>query len=348
VIELDADGIVVRRSQALARRLEAPLGYGIGLHWRMLLGAAGGSGEPGPIERCLESGREESGEAIFEHLPGAWLVTASPHPTRPVGGSGAVVVFHDVTESRRHQDQIFEAARLAEIGQLAGGIAHEINTPLASIALRAESLLKLCADPELAKLPAFERFPRYLDTIDKEIFRCKRIITSLLEFARSGRHATGPTDINELIEGALDLVGHAIRRARISVEKRSEPRLPRVLADASQLRQVALALLTNAVEAVGDDGRIRVATASRPDGRVSLEVTDHGAGIPPEDRALVFQPFYTTKRTAPATGLGLAVCRRIVAAHGGQIEVEDVPGGGTLFRVLLPIHDTGPTAGAGA
>jgi signal transduction histidine kinase len=341
ILQLDPDGVVLRRSGALADLLQQS---GIGVHWRALLGPRRDPGA-NAIERCLQQGSQQLSEETFAHLPGIWLVAASPYQT-PQGRSGAVVVLHDVTEWRRQQEQVFEAARLAEIGQLAGGIAHEINTPLASIALRAESLLKLSADPELRALPRFERFPRYLATIDQEIFRCKRIITSLLDFARSGRHAVEPTDLNALIQGALDLVGHAIRRARVSVELQLAARLPPIQADASQLRQVALALLTNALEAAGDDGVIRVATGADGAERVSLEVTDRGSGIPREERERIFQPFYSTKGPTGAAGLGLAVCRQIVAAHGGQIEVEDPPGGGTLFRVRLPLRGAEPGAGA--
>jgi signal transduction histidine kinase len=278
------------------------------------------------------------GEHAYAHLHGVWRVAASPVRSESSDGAGVVAVFHDVTAAHRQREQVFEAARLAEIGQLAGGIAHEINTPLASIALRAESLLARCADPELKRAAAFERFPRYLETIDREIFRCKRIIASLLEFARSGHAQVEFTDLNALLVAAIDLVGHSARRKGSAVETRFDPELPRVEADPGQLRQVALALLVNAVDASEEGGAVVVTTGTAPGDEVFLEVADQGRGVAEEDRERIFAPFYTTKRSSRGTGLGLAVCRQVLAAHGGRIAVDETTAGGARFRVFLPLR----------
>jgi signal transduction histidine kinase len=344
VLVLDGSGVALLLSRALTRLLDRPCDDGRGVYWRTLMGPEGPP-DSCPIARCLASGGDHKGEQTFAQLEGQWQVAASSYRSAEGVRLGVVVALHDVTASRRQREQVLEAARLAEIGQLAGGVAHEINTPLASIALRAENLLGRCADPELRRVPAFERFPRYLETIDREIFRCKRIVASLLEFARSGQAEVQPTDLNGLLNTAVDLVGHAARRKGAAFELRLAPRLPLVEADPGQLRQVALSLLVNAVDASGEGDAILVTTGETAQGEVFLEVSDEGAGVPGGDRERIFAPFYTTKRPAQSTGLGLAVCRQIVAAHGGRIEVGETPAAGARFRVSLPA--TRPGSGGG-
>lgn len=335
VLVLDSTGIALRLSDRLRRLLDRPHDEGVGVHWGSLL-APSGRPDTSPIARALASGSTHVGEQSFGRLAGVWQVAASPYPDSDGRRAGVVAALHDVTAVRRQQQQVLEAARLAEIGHLAGGIAHELNTPLASIALRAEGLLRRCDDEELRKVPAFERFPRYLESIDHDTFRCKRITASLLEFARSGQAEPRATDLNGLLTAAVELVEHAARRRGAAFELALHAPLPPVEADPAQLRQVALALLLNAVDASGEGNAIRVTTGTLPSDGVFLEVSDEGRGVPEGDRERIFAPFYTTKPAASATGLGLAVCRQVVTAHGGRIDVSDGPGGGARFRVSLP------------
>jgi signal transduction histidine kinase len=247
-----------------------------------------------------------------------------------------VVVLKDVSERREHQERMQRSNRLSDIGQLAAGIAHEINTPLASIALRAESLMKAGEDPQLLAIDSFKNFPRYLKTIDEEIFRCKKIIGALLEFSRTRRPEVRDTDLNQLAEKAADLVGHQIKLKQVRLAVALEADLPHVTADDAQLRQALLALLINALDATASGGQISLATARAPDDRVALTVSDTGVGIPQDQLGKIFTPFFTTKPVGQGTGLGLSACHGIVTSHGGEIRVESEVGVGTQVTLLLP------------
>jgi signal transduction histidine kinase len=249
-------------------------------------------------------------------------------------------LLKDMTGHKQEQERLQRGARLADIGQLAAGVAHEINTPLASIALRAESLLKAAEDPRLQAVDSFKNFPRYLKTIDEETFRCKRIIGALLEFSAQRKPETRQVDLNALASRAADLIGHQMKLKRVELSLRLEPALAELAADDGQLRQVLIALLMNALDASQPGGHVEVAT--RRSGRdVVLTVSDDGAGIPEEIRAQIFNPFFTTKAAGKGTGLGLAICHGIVASHGGRIEVESEAGRGTRVHVTLPARPSG-------
>jgi signal transduction histidine kinase len=302
---LEADGSIRRANLVLAQELGVPIqdlvGQGIGA----LLGPAQGDD---PLEASLRDGRARTAEVRYARLPGLRQVTTSP----------------------------LQASRLADVGQLAAGVAHEINTPLASIALRAEALLRKAENPPLADLPGFEVFPRYLKTIEEETFRCKKIISSLLQFSRSQRPEVRETDLNALCQDASDLVGHQARIKQVRMELRLQPDLPRVRADDGQLRQALLALIMNALDAVQVGGRITLETTRRAD-EVLLTVADDGAGIAVEHLDKIFSPFFSTKPIGQGTGLGLAVSHGLVAAHGGRIEVSSAVGAGTRMCIVLPL-----------
>ena len=257
---------------------------------------------------------------------------------------GVVVTLKDVGARRDQQERMLRASRLADIGQLAAGVAHEINTPLASIALRAESLLKLADDPRLAAVDAFKNFPRYLKTIDEEIFRCKRIIGSLLDFSRARKPEVRESDLNALAERAAELVGHQMKLKQVTLSVRLDPGLPRVPADEGQLRQALLALLMNALDATPSGGHVEIETRREGPDAVALAVADSGVGIPPENLDKIFSPFFTTKPLGQGTGLGLAICHGIVASHGGEIRVESEVDKGTRLSLVLPVSRPGRTA----
>lgn len=250
-------------------------------------------------------------------------------------GDEGLKMVRALLEGRRERESLQRAARLADIGRLAAGVAHEINTPLASIALRAESLLKAADDPRLQAVDSFKNFPRYLKTIDEEIFRCKRIIGALLDFSRARRPEVRDTDLNALAEKARDLVGHRMRQKQVELALALDPALPRVAADDGQIRQVLLALLINALDATGSGGTITLSTRTDGEGRVALTVADTGSGIAPENLEKLFTPFFTTKPVGQGTGLGLSTCHGIVAEHGGEIRVDSAPGSGTRMTVVL-------------
>jgi signal transduction histidine kinase len=296
-----------------------------------LLGAAGAEAEPEPVARSLADGQPRTAETTYANLKGPHLASLSPLK----GGSGFVLLIKDLTEQKEQQQRLYQAARLADVGHLAAGVAHEINTPLASIALRAESLLRAAEDPSLRELPAFKNFSRYLRTIEDEAFRCKR------KFSRRQEPEKKPVDLNTLVENATELVGHQARLGQVRLERRLEQSLPSVPADGGQLRQVLLALLMNALDATPAGGCITVLTARGSPGQVVLSVEDDGVGIPREILDKIWSPFFSTKPFGKSTGLGLAVCHGIVVAHGGSIEVDSEPGRGTRMHVRLPVAEQG-------
>jgi two-component system, NtrC family, sensor kinase len=337
---VDTAGMVRRANLSLARALARDIREVVGHSCASLLGPAA-AGAPDPIAASLEDALARTDETRYEALPSAQLVTVSPWHHEDGRLGGFVVQLKDLGPQKEQQQRLQQAARLADIGQLAAGVAHEINTPLASIALRAESLLRSAQDPALLSQEAFKKFPRYLKTIEEETFRCKKIIRALLEFSSARKRETRPTDLNALAERAADLVGHQMKLKRLGLSLRLDPSLEPISADDGQLRQVLLGLLMNAIDATGADGHIEVATARRGNGDLVLSVQDDGTGIAPDIRDKIFSPFFTTKPFGQGTGLGLAICHGIVTSHGGTIEVESEPGAGTRISVVLPTSTGG-------
>jgi signal transduction histidine kinase len=333
---LDAKGTIVRANLGLARTLNRPIRELIGTPYHELIGRPV-DGAHDPIAQSLADREARTEDVHFEKLPGVVQVTTSSLENSQELPAGLVVILKDVTELREQQERLLQASRLADIGQLAAGVAHEINTPVASIALRAESLLKNAEDPRLMAIDSFKNFPRYLKTMDAEIFRCKKIISALLEFSRSRKPEVRETDINLLAEKATDLVGHQMRLKQVGLDLALAPGLRHIQADDGQIRQVLIALLMNALDATSPGGHVRVETAPEGDTAVRLTVGDDGTGIPREYLDKIFSPFFTTKPVGQGTGLGLAICHGIITAHGGEIQVESETGKGTRMMLVLPI-----------
>ncbi len=244
-----------------------------------------------------------------------------------------------MTAQRRLEQQLIRTDKLASLGTLVAGIAHEINNPLGIIAGYSEALLDRAHEPTLSGVPGFEDFPEYLRTIHSEIFRCKGILKSLLEFARPSGGTFREIDINELIKEVLLLLQHRTARLQHTLSLTLNRDLPKISADAGSLRQLLMNLLLNAIYFTPEGGSISIATS--PDGVenagwVRLDVRDTGAGIPADLIGKVFDPFFTTKPVGEGTGLGLTICHRIVEEHGGTIDVESEPGKGTTFIIKLP------------
>jgi two-component system NtrC family sensor kinase len=341
IMVLDAEGNVLRVNAAMARALGRGIAEIQGQPYAALLGpAVRGTADrfprevSDPIAECRRDGAPCTAVMRHARLPGTYEVSASALGADRSGG--VVVVLKDVTGELDHQERLQRSGRLADIGQLAAGVAHEINTPLASIALRAESLLKSAEDPRLVAVDAFKNFPRYLRTIDEEVFRCKKIISALLDFSRPRRAEARDIDLNQIAEKAADLVGHQSKLKQVTLAIELEPALPHVTADDGQVRQALLALVINALDATPSGGAVTVSTARRDDGMVAVTVADTGTGIPPEHLDKIFTPFFTTKPVGQGTGLGLSACHGIVTAHGGDIRVETEVGTGTRMTMILP------------
>ncbi len=250
----------------------------------------------------------------------------------------------DVTGQRRLEQQLIRTDKLASLGTLVAGIAHEINNPLGIIAGYSEALLDRAHDPALSLVRGFEDFPEYLRTIHSEIFRCKGILKSLLEFARPSGGTFREIDINELIKEVLLLLQHRTARLKHTLSLDLDRDVPKINADAGSLRQLLMNLLLNAIYFTPEGGGIAIKTGtgapgSDPD-RVFLSVSDTGAGIPEDLIDRIFDPFFTTKSVGEGTGLGLTISHKIVEEHNGTIDVTSEPGRGTTFLITLPTLKT--------
>ncbi len=245
-----------------------------------------------------------------------------------------ITIGEDVTDSRAVQGRIMQSEKLAAIGQLAAGVMHEINNPLATIGACVAAIQGKLEDGQVATGAVGE----YLDIIDREVERCSRIVDGLLDFSRPKGHAKASVAASALVDETLFLLKHHQRFKRMAVDRELEPDLPPILGNKEQLIQALMALLLNAVDAMDQTGRltVRALRGQRAD-EVAVEVQDTGVGIPREDQSKIFEPFYTTKQPGRGTGLGLSICYGIVEDHHGRIELESIPGRGATFRVYLPV-----------
>ncbi|EPR41586.1 integral membrane sensor signal transduction histidine kinase [Desulfovibrio sp. X2] len=260
-------------------------------------------------------------------------------------------------ESDELGEQLVQSQKMAALGELAAGIAHEINNPLAIIGQEAE-LVRLAALGGQAESsgqgrPADAAAAEIADSLDQiavQIERCAAITHKMLDFARARTPVCQPADCNRLVE---DMVGLVEREAEKQGTKivRMYGELPRVVTDPPLVRQVVLNLLNNAMQALGGGGAIFVTTRAAAPGRIAVEVRDTGPGIPPQMLDKIFNPFVTTKAPGQGTGLGLAISQRIVTALGGTIAVSSPPGRGAVFVVKLPAvcapQDAATTGAAG-
>ena len=227
--------------------------------------------------------------------------------------------------------EFLRAARLAGLGTMAAGIAHEINNPLASIASCAEGLERRLEKG--TSDPAAQR--EYLQIIAREAYRAHEITSRLLDFARNGGGARLRFDAPDLMRELRVLLEHRLRQRGLALEVEYQADMPPLLGDPGEIKQVLLNLVSNAIDASPDGGRIHVRWSAY-DGESVVEVQDEGPGVPPELRDRIFDPFFTTKEPGEGTGLGLAIVHRIVSAHGGRIELAGT-GKGALFRVHFPV-----------
>jgi signal transduction histidine kinase len=243
---------------------------------------------------------------------------------------------------RERTNQVVRSEQLASVGFLAAGVSHEINNPLASIALcseslegRLEGLLQKAGDSESEEV---ELARNYLQMIQREAFRCKQITDKLLDFARRGESQRHAVEVRELVEGVLEMVQHLGQYQDKRLQLLPGPPVIATL-NAQEIKQVVLNLVTNALESVDVQGEVRVEVFRTPN-TVRIIVRDDGCGMSEEVRKHLFEPFFTRRRTGQGIGLGLSITHRIVHEHGGDIEAtSDGPGLGSQFVVELPIAD---------
>jgi two-component system NtrC family sensor kinase len=240
------------------------------------------------------------------------------------------------------QRALIEREKMASIGKLAATVAHEVNNPLEGILTYARLTLKKI-EKTVADAPVRIEMQENLRTIERESRRCGDLMRNLLAFARKTPSQREPHDLNELIRHGLALVRHPMELQGINLKTELTETLPLVLCDSGQIRQVILAILVNATEAMPAGGTLRVATSidSRHQ-NAEIHFQDTGPGIPPEVLPHIFDPFFTTKENQQNTGLGLAVAHSILGQHGGSIFVKSAPGEGSEFIVSLPLQGAVP------
>lgn len=256
-------------------------------------------------------------------------ILLSPLIDRQGERQGVVLIMEDVTREVRMEAEMARIRRLADIGQLAAKMAHEVRNPLSSIKGAAQLMRN-----EYENLAPLREF---LDIIVDEVNGLSKITTDLLDFARPMRLDLHYTDMNELTERTLQFQTAYLRDRHIAVTFTPDTPMPPILGDPKQIQQVIRNILFNAVQAMPDGGEMTVTTSyNTADQSVTLRFTDTGVGIPSDKTEEIFQPFYTTK--TKGTGLGLAIVRRIVDNHGGHVEVTSRVGEGTCFSITFPMR----------
>ena len=270
-----------------------------------------------------------------QHKDGAWrMLRATVAPIADPDGTitGLIASLRDVTELNRLEQQVMQSEKLAAMGQMIAGVAHELNNPLTAILAVSDMLRDHTEDAG---------HKRQLELMHQQARRAADIVQDLLSFARPPAPRRGRVQLADVLRRALHLHEYSLRRNNVAVDFLPEKGLPEVLGDSNQLVQVFLNLVVNAEQAIreireGGTIRVRMGRGSAEDPAVWASIQDDGPGIPGDIVEKIFDPFFTTKRPGRGTGLGLSISMSIVREHGGKIEVQNAPGGGAVFHVTLP------------
>ncbi len=242
-------------------------------------------------------------------------------------------------ENATNSDMLLQANKMIALSKMAAGIAHEVNNPLASIAENAGWMKDLLAEEELKASPNFKEFDDAVDKIEQHVARARKIIHNLLGFARRMEPAKEKINVNNLLDETTGFLENEARYVNISIEKDYADDVPVITSDLSQIQQVVLNLLNNAIDAIGTNGVITVSSrylASSEE--VEMSVADTGKGMSEADLNKIFDPFFTTKAVGKGTGLGLSISYSIIEKLGGKIKVQSTLGKGTVFTITLPKH----------
>ena len=343
---VDADGRVIRWNRALEHLSGIPRRDAVGRGLADLLGpslldaieaARLGSPSGAALYRTpltLARGRADTGRLVDV------VVVPLQGDGVDLGVEGSIIVFEDVTSRARLEEQLQISDKMASIGLLAAGVAHEVNTPLTGISSYTQMLLDR-ADPD-------DPQTKLLEKIERQTFRAAKIVNGLLTLARGGQAANerAPVDLNAVINDVLSLLEHQFRAVNIQVRRDLAPAPPMVFGMEHKLQQVFLNLFINARDAMPRGGWLSVTT--RAEGEwATVEVGDTGAGIPTEHLSRIYDPFFTTKALGQGTGLGLSITYGIVGEHDGRISCDSRPGEGTRFTLALPLMPAAQRAAAG-
>jgi two-component system, NtrC family, sensor kinase len=283
----------------------------------------------------LISGRRSDGQVEYRtrHHDGTWrLFRASARPLHDETGhtTGIIASARDITDQQRLQQQVIQSERLAAMGQMIAGVAHELNNPLTAI-LGVTELMRDQTKDEASR--------RQLDLAHRQARRAAHIVESLLVFSRPSTPHNTLLHLGDLLQRTLHLHEHSLQSNNIQVDLVARPDLPTVLGDSNQLTQVFLNLILNAEQAIREirnQGTLRIRLGVVGD-RVLITFQDNGVGISRETLPRIFDPFFTTKRPGRGTGLGLSICLAIIREHNGDISAQPLPDGGSVFTVSLPV-----------
>jgi PAS domain S-box-containing protein len=269
--------------------------------------------------------------------PRRLLVNVGMTPLRDshAGVVGTIVIIEDISSRVQLEEQLQISEKMASIGLLAAGVAHEVNTPLTGISSFTQMLLE-GASPDDPKTAVLEK-------IERQTFRAAKIVNGLLNLARPAQVDSGPCDVNTVINDVLSLLEHQFKNSSIQVRKELAAAGPAVQAIEHKLQQVFLNLFLNARDAMPKGGWLTIVTRQEP-GVAIVEVGDTGSGIPAEQLSRIYDPFFTTKAIGKGTGLGLSITYGIVQEHGGTISCDSQVGHGTRFTIQLPLAETMPAA----
>jgi len=311
----------IKREKAVGQKLSDVLQADLVRAVRSVLGSDWTTYETAHLRKISMVARDQSTRLVNISLAPFFLAEGI--------NTGTLLLFDDVTEKVRLENQLLQAEKLSSIGLFAAGVAHEVNTPLAGISSYAQMLLKEAEEGSSQQ--------ELLKKIEHQSFRASNIINNLLRFARVSDAELQTVNVNSLMVEALSLVEHQFKKNRIDVNLDLDPALPTTLGNSGRLQQVFMNLFLNAKDAMPDGGQLTV-RSYRQDSRLVIEVHDTGQGIAPEDVKRIYDPFFTTKDVGKGTGLGLSVSYGIIQEHSGQISVESQPGKGTTFTLQLPLR----------
>ena len=324
VLSIDREGRIVSINKVAAELLDLSPAEAVGRHYSEVIAS-----DTCHLEPIIEQGERVLEKEMKCRTPGGRevevCISASPLTNREGEILGAVVVLRDLRPLRTLEEQLRRSERLASLGQMVAGIAHELRNPLSSLRGVARYFEQ--------RYGAVAEDREYAGLMIQEVDRLNRVIADLLLFAQPAVPRREEIILKAVVDHALRLCSTEIEERNIVVEQ-SFDELPPVRADGNLLVQVLVNLFLNAVEAMPEGGRLRISV--RPVGQeVEIAVSDTGRGIPPDERERIFDPFFSTR--PGGTGLGLSIAHSIVEAHGGRIEVESTPGAGTTFRIELPV-----------
>ncbi|NLI12048.1 GAF domain-containing sensor histidine kinase [Pelotomaculum propionicicum] len=301
-----------------------------------LIACCGGDRQLCPAVEAFKTGVSAVREVTHPSTRVIFNISAYPAYNENSELCAMVVYVNDVTTKRRMESQLFQSAKLAAIGEMAAGVAHELNSPLTAIIGNAGLILR--------KTDCKDKHYRLLEDIKNCGQRSKRIIQNLLTFARQDSYSFGPVSLNDVVETSLYLISYQIEKNKIAIVKKTSSSIPVVMGNKLQLEQIIINFLLNARDALEgvSEGRIEICTGVIEDPEtespaVMIRVTDNGRGMDPGILSQIFNPFFTTKEKTKGTGLGLSVSLGIAQTHGGRIDVASEPGAGSTFSLILPV-----------